>query len=427
MVEAEVIPKEIQQRIRDLDTSDITVGIPTFNNASTVQRVVRTIEMGLHEHFPDARFTIINSDGGSRDGTTDLVSRSLPNAGSLVQVSYRSHPEDDLSVPGTGMPGRATALRQIFQASRMLHAKACAVIDAGLQNLASDWIRSLIRPVFDGKFDLVTPYYTRHKFDGAINSGIIYPLIRALYGRRIRYPIGDEFCFSPALLEHYLKQDMWEGCASRFGICIWMITEAICGGFRTAQVSLGPKSRDTKEPAPDLSETLAQILGPMFMEMEKNVRVWQRVRGSEPVPLWGGARATNGEPVGVDVGKMIDSYDLGYKNLFEIWSRIMPPATLMELKRLTRRGEGKFQFPDETWVHVIYDFAVSYHLRTMNREHLLKALTPLYLGWIASFMLQMQSSDAEQVEGRIEQLCLRYEAEKPYLISRWRWPDRFNP
>ena len=28
-----------------------------------------------------------------------------------------------------------------------------------------------------------------------------------------------------------------------------------------------------------------------------------------------------------------------------------------------------------------------------------------------------------QVEQRIEQLCLRYEAEKPYLISRWRWPE----
>jgi hypothetical protein len=31
------------------------------------------------------------------------------------------------------------------------------------------------------------------------------------------------------------------------------------------------------------------------------------------------------------------------------------------------------------------------------------------------------------VEQRIEALCLAYEAEKGYLISRWRWPDRFNP
>jgi hypothetical protein len=39
----------------------------------------------------------------------------------------------------------------------------------------------------------------------------------------------------------------------------------------------------------------------------------------------------------------------------------------------------------------------------------------------------MQSADAAQVEARIEELCLRYETEKPYLMSRWRWPDRFNP
>jgi len=27
----------------------------------------------------------------------------------------------------------------------------------------------------------------------------------------------------------------------------------------------------------------------------------------------------------------------------------------------------------------------------------------------------------------VQQLSMVYEAQKPYLISRWRWPDRFNP
>jgi hypothetical protein len=427
MVEAEGIPKEVQQKIREYGSSDIAVGIPTFNNASTIKHVVQTIEQGLHEYFPDARSVIINSDGGSKDGTAELVSGSLPNADALLQMSYRSYQMQEFSTPGAGILGKTNALRQIFRAARMLDVKACAVVDAELRNITPDWIRSLVQPVFDLQCELVTPYYTRHKFDGAITNSIVYPMIRALYGRRIRNPIGDEFCFSPTLLEHYLKQDVWEGAASRFGIDIWMTTEAICGGFRTAQVFLGTKPRDIREPFADLSGTLTQVLGPMFVEMEKNVRVWQRVRGSESIPLFGEVQATDSEPVKVDVGKMIDSYDLGFKNLFEVWSRIMPPATLMELKRLARRANGDFRFPDEIWVHVVYDFAVAYHLRTMNRDHLLSALTPLYLGWIASFMLQMQSADAEQVEARIEQLCLRYEAEKPYLISRWRWPDRFNP
>ena len=51
----------------------------------------------------------------------------------------------------------------------------------------------------------------------------------------------------------------------------------------------------------------------------------------------------------------------------------------------------------------------------------------LYIGWAASFVLSVKDLRPAQVEDRIEQLALAYEAQKPYLISRWRWPDRFMP
>ena len=57
--------------------------------------------------------------------------------------------------------------------------------------------------------------------------------------------------------------------------------------------------------------------------------------------------------------------------------------------------------------------------RTVAREHLLRALTPLYLGWVASFVLEVQPAGAPEVEERLERLCLTYEAHKPYLIARW--------
>jgi hypothetical protein len=91
------------------------------------------------------------------------------------------------------------------------------------------------------------------------------------------------------------------------------------------------------------------------------------------------------------------------------------------------RPNEKFSFPDDVWVRVVYDFAVAHHTRALNRDHLLRALAPLYLGWVASFIIQMQTADAAAVEARIDDLCVRYEKEKPYLISRWRWPDRFSP
>jgi hypothetical protein len=54
-------------------------------------------------------------------------------------------------------------------------------------------------------------------------------------------------------------------------------------------------------------------------------------------------------------------------------------------------------------------------------------MTPLYLGWAAGFVRELSGLTATAVEPRVERLCQSFEAAKPYLISRWRWPDRFNP
>ena len=54
-------------------------------------------------------------------------------------------------------------------------------------------------------------------------------------------------------------------------------------------------------------------------------------------------------------------------------------------------------------------------------------MTPLYLAWVVSYARELDTAEAATVEQRIERLSLAYEAAKPYLISRWRWPDRFNP
>jgi len=133
------------------------------------------------------------------------------------------------------------------------------------------------------------------------------------------------------------------------------------------------------------------------------------------------------EDPAIDVKPMIEKFRLGFVNLQEIWGLILPPATLLELKKMSRQTDEPFRFPDEFWARVIYDFAVAYRLRTIGRDHLMGALTPLYLAWAASFILSVRGLRPRDVAGRIERLCKTYEIEKPYLISRWRWPDRFMP
>jgi hypothetical protein len=124
---------------------------------------------------------------------------------------------------------------------------------------------------------------------------------------------------------------------------------------------------------------------------------------------------------------MIESFRLGTRNLQDVWGLLLPPTTLLELRALSRLPENQFRFPDQLWVRIVYDFALGYHLRTMSRDHVLRSITPLYLAWIASYSLEIQAAEPAEVDARIERLARAYEDSKSYLVSRWRWPDRFNP
>ena len=67
----------------------------------------------------------------------------------------------------------------------------------------------------------------------------------------------------------------------------------------------------------------------------------------------------------------------------------------------------------------VLSFALACHRKTLSREHIVKSLTPLYLGKVASFVIETWDCTAEEVERRLEELCLAFEREKTYLVEGW--------
>lgn len=61
-------------------------------------------------------------------------------------------------------------------------------------------------------------------------------------------PSGGDFAFSRDLAKFYTEHDVWETDVARFGIDIWMTTNAITQGFRICQSNLGVKIHDPKDP-----------------------------------------------------------------------------------------------------------------------------------------------------------------------------------
>jgi hypothetical protein len=184
-----------------------------------------------------------------------------------------------------------------------------------------------------------------------------------------------------------------------------------------------PPSIDPK----DLSSLLAQVIGPIFLDMERNAAVWQKIRGSRAVTRFGEPPPPAAETGTADLRRMLESFQIGAQNLQDLWNLVLPPKTMLETVRLARLPAEQFRMPDELWVSIVYDFALAHRLRTISRDHLLRSMTPLYLGWVVSYAREMEAASPEAVEPRLERLSKAFEAGKSYLMSRWRWPDRFNP
>lgn len=331
-----------------------------------------------------------------------------------------------VTVYAGGHVGPETALPTLLELALAQGARACALLAPWQRGEDPGWLRTLLDPLLEGGFDVACPSYARGRLDGLLNTGIAYPLTRALFGQRLRQPLGPEIALSARLAEVLLREEEWPGDSSQPGPDLWIVTKALARNARTCQTFLGPMPR-RPDPAPDVAHSLAQVLGTLFREMERHAPRWQRVSGSTALPTFGSPAAPDGAAPTPGVASLLSGFALGWQDLRTLWSAVLPPQALLALQRLPQRPPEAFRMPDALWARIVYDFAVGWRTKSMDRNQLLLSMTPLYLGWVASWVNEVGPLEPGAAEARVERLCEAFEQEKRYLISRWRWPDRFTP
>ena len=270
--------------------------------------------------------------------------------------------------------------------------------------------------------DLVLPHYRLGPNNALANSAILYPVTRALYRLCPRFPQAIDVGLSLRMAERLAAAAQPFTAAGQNDAILWPVAEAASANWPVTEIDAGP--RGLPQPAStDLNALLSEIAGSFFADIEARASVWQRVRP------WQAGCAAMETPFSAgtlpDVTPMLEAFRVAYTNLQEIWALVLPPQTLLGLKHLSLMPPASFRMNDELWTRIVYDFILAYRLRTINRGHLLGALTPLYLAWVASHILLTSSGAAP--EQHIADLAATFERDKAYLVSRWRWPDRFNP
>jgi len=402
-----------------LGPSDVFVGISGLTNAEALRAAAETLPARLGA---DLSVTIAYP-GFTSSQPEDAVKQSGP----VRLVSYALPASEGSATPWAIAAG---SQRAVLALAAEAQAKVCVLLHPDLKLLTGGGLESLAIPVLEKKAELVLPVYAQGRYDNLLNNSILAPLTRALYGKRARYPLASDYAVSSRLVARLL-QSAHTNAHVNAGSILWPATVAATIDAPVAE-AVTPMQHAALTEGLELSAVIAQLAGSAFADMDHNAPLWQRVRGSQVTLTSGQTQSASSEDGQLasnpDPKHMVDSFLLGYRSLQEVWGLVLPPVTLLELKRLTLVAPQQFRMPDELWVRIIYDFAMAFRLRTINRTHLLGALTPLYLGWVASYVNGWNTaSPAETTAQRHEQLAKAFEDGKPYLVRRWRWPDRFNP
>jgi hypothetical protein len=398
---------------------DILVGLPTYNNAKTIGSIVQTIRSSILRGFPRERAVIINADAGSRDGTPELVTGISIDDVRPASNLYALRTLHSISTRYASSPESGVAFRTILAAAELLRAKACIVVSPESANFESEWLSKLLHPIYRDGFDLVTPTYRRHKFEGLLMTNLLYPMVRALYGVRIREAYAPDLGFSSRLGSQFLGHNAWSVESGHTGVELRFTLAAITGGYRVCQSFLGEKEHVERRGA-DLVPTLRQTVGALFSALESDFAVWSTVAGSKPVLTTGSDEELLLGPMRVNRKRLREMFSTGVAELESIFQSILSPPTLAELQRIAGLGEDDFRYPAELWARTVYEFAASFQKSVINRDHIIQAMAPLFRGRAFTFLIENRNASANDVENNIEDLCLEFERQKPYLLQMWK-------
>jgi hypothetical protein len=307
--------------------------------------------------------------------------------------------------------------------ARKHDARAVLMLGPECASLSPSALGTMASTVIGGSADLALPHYELPPNTGLVNSAILYPLTRALFATRARFPVSLDLGLSQRMADRMAAAAQRFTAISQDDAMLWPVAEAVIAGFSLAEFDAGSRAIP-QPPDPDIRNILATVAGSLFSDLEAKAAFWQRPRRLPPARVAPPPASKSSESA-PDVASMVDRFRLAYSNLQEIWSLVLPPHSLLGLKRLSLMDAADFRMPENLWARIVYDFLIAFRLRTINRGHLLGALIPLYLAWVAGHInITASGGDPER---HIEAVAAAFDADKPYLVSRWRWPDRFNP
>ncbi len=390
---------------------DVVVGIPSYNESKTIRHVTEVAGKGLSKYFPDVRSIIVNCDNNSPDDTKG----AFLSAETSVPKKYISTPE--------GVKGKGNNFWNLFNFCRDVDAKITIVVDADLRSIEPEWIKYLGYPIQDG-YDYVTPFYSRHQFDGTITNHLCYPLVFSLTGLDIRQPIGGEFAFSPKLCSYWLEQP-WNDMIRQYGIDIFMSLNALFGGFKVCQAGLGRKVHNASSPklGAMFEEVVYTLYSTIITNRSKWMEAWLRPDSKtlwqteiNQVECYGLKEMQEPQSIDINILKLKRDCRAEYETYHDLVKWYLSPYGYQEVSDIF--SMDRYDMDIMLWSQIVYSFLYLFYRGTeTSRREIINALKPLYFARSLSFDYQTWRYSIAFAEQEIKRDAMAFLSQKPYLLG----------
>ena len=394
---------------------DILVGLPTLNNAATIVDVVRAVHVSFTRDFPRLRTVMINSDGGSTDGTLELIRAASFSEADMVQTSHSLRTLHRVVAPYHGLPGKHTALRAVFAAGELTQAKVVVVIDPSGPATTAERVTELIGPISRSDAEFLAPRFRRHPRDGILITQLVRPLVRALYAVALDEPLGAEFACSGRFASHSLEQDIWSREAARFAIDLWLRTEAVAEGFTVGQIwrpaTTAAGTRTT------LREAVRQVVVSLIESLRAHESFWLKADGMTKLRTWGTDPVEMPEAATWDYQALAEQARHDIVEIRPLLEEVLEPDVFARV--MDASSNGGAQLDDEAWVRSVYAFAAATRLGRSSIEHLADMFAPIYMWRASAFMAHTALESPAIVQARLDSLCETFQRLKPGLVASW--------
>jgi len=204
----------------------IVVIVPSLNEEDSISAIAKIIDQGLSKYYPDSNSVILNVDSNSYDKTVEEF------VNTCTRFPKRSIVND--SIPrGKG----SNILKAISHFPKVDY---FVTLDADLVSARGLWLKKFVTPLVNKKAGLVTPVYTRNRYEGNTTNHFSSPIIYACLNEDIVQPIAGDFGFT-----NELAQDVSKNVAvpsdQMYGIDTLITWTAILKTHKIAQIKLGRK------------------------------------------------------------------------------------------------------------------------------------------------------------------------------------------